>query len=204
MARCYSSLARGGLLLGILTVQLTVTLAFCANARAATFIGNGPFDDWARRVIATSRVPIVPDPPITLIDQKPIVDGQVAGGGWIGSTSQLFIGSRSRIALMHELGHAFDDRLLDVAERQHLVALMQLPGDTPWSNPARWTSHDPFCAETMCLNERFADAYAACALGYLWVWWGSVQPWSWWPSRWRYKRFCGAIWRYSVPKMPAG
>lgn len=64
----------------------------------------------------------------------------------------------SRFERWHELGHLFDAQVLDERARSWFTPLLGFPADAPW-----FEDYGNEFARAMP-GERFADAYAACAL----------------------------------------
>jgi len=72
--------------------------------------------------------------------------------------------SGDKFEVSHELGHAFDDSLMDVGERNRFATLLGDPGQ-PWSES--YTDPEGRLIQSPgSLAELFADAYASCRLGY--------------------------------------
>jgi hypothetical protein len=92
----------------------------------------------------------------------------------------------------HELGHLFDAQRLDDRERTALAPLLDEPDDAAWD-----AATGEQCAGAACPSERFADAYAACRLG----WspnggeWADAYGYS--PTPRTHRRMCAAIRRYA-------
>jgi hypothetical protein len=73
---------------------------------------------------------------------------------------------RARAILQHELGHLYDWRYLDDVEREQFRALARIPAGAAW-----------YEGRSLAPAERFADAYASCALGYRPShFWSTVRP----------------------------
>jgi hypothetical protein len=191
-------------------VALLAWSFYAALASAATFGARVPTASesaaWVARLEASSAEPMPSGPPIPVVLGRVVVAGREAGGSWDGTTVRAMGPDGGLVA--HELGHAFDDRDLDPAERSHLLALMGYAPGTPWANPRRWVD-DLFCAWLACPDERFASMYAGCALSYVigHRYTGARVPdrgrgVPWWSPGWvlsvaDYGRICDAIRRYA-------
>jgi hypothetical protein len=131
---------------------------------ACTALGaqlTGPGSDWARTV--RMHAPGPAGPPITVtFDPCP---GLVAGGCWTPWDSTIYVASdfEQPFIYAHELGHAFDTRNLSDGERAWFLSVFGYDDGQAWA-PER-APDDPFCERQSCPSERFADAYAICALG---------------------------------------
>lgn len=199
-------------LLAIVAVVLVVefVLAACAATTMAAEISAAPdLQAWVETIQARTHVPGPAGPTIDVVIAKVVVDGLEAGGGWYADESTIRMPDRLPVTLEHELGHAFDQRNLDVYERLWLVEREGFRPGTPWSDDSRWDG-DPWCERVDCPNEVFADVYAGCALGYVlttpaggllrrgraWAWWSSY---GWRSSRARYAELCAAIRAFADP-----
>jgi hypothetical protein len=91
----------------------------------------------------------------------------------------------------HELAHLYDAQRLDDSERAALGRPLDVPAGTPWD-----ARTGPDCVSTTCPSERFADAYAACRLG-----WTPEGEWAdaygYEPTPRTHRRVCAAIRRYA-------
>ena len=108
-----------------------------------------PFQSWVDR----AAVPTPPGPVRLSFASCP------GGPAWgaacaLPHARAIHLGDEGRtpITLLHELGHLFDELTLDAADRDVLAGA--LGGSGTWFGPA---AADP-------PNERFAEAYALCAL----------------------------------------
>lgn len=96
-----------------------------------------------------------------------------------------------RFARWHELGHAFDDTLMDSAEREAFTRIMRTRY-LLWS----WSYEDggALIQDPRTPAESFADAYAACALGRQV---GEGELWeagyNYYPSRRQHRLVCALI-----------
>ena len=140
-------------------VAVALSVAAPASAGAATMTGDAAA--WARAIHVHAPGPS--GPPIE-IDLGPCPGLPDAGGCSMPWAGRIYLLNRDPFTLEHELGHFYDARDLDDKERAWLLPLLGARDDTPWDRPDRWTDGDPYCLHTVCANERFADAYAACAL----------------------------------------
>src|SRR3712207_2420093 len=138
--------------LGLLTLVLLALLP--ATASATTLVTPGgaqrpqPYQSWVDR----SAMP-TPAGEVTLF-----LDACPDGPAWAAACASPFERSihlgaegRTRMTLLHELGHLFDATVLTDADRARFQALIGRPG--PWTGPP---SADP-------PHEQFAEAYAMCA-----------------------------------------
>jgi hypothetical protein len=124
--------------------------------------------------------------------RMPVVDAvihsaecpHIPTGGSCAIGAEVWVSPRaSRFTFAHELGHAFDAQALDARARDWLTTRLGFPVGTAWETPsAALGPVDP--------SERFADAYAHCALG--------TRPrdiigYGYLPGRKRHRRICNAI-----------
>lgn len=144
-----------GVFLTLAVVLLgTAVWAMPAAAAAPTdieLVGDAqaqPYQSW----VAASRVPTPPG-------QVNLVLGACPGGpAWAAGcanpserTIWLGVEGRNRVTLLHELGHLFDEYVLEAADRRRFQAIIGRRG--AWEGPA---AIDP-------PHEQFAEAYALCA-----------------------------------------
>lgn len=136
-----------------------LALVFCKDAGAAEFEGDGGAVAWVQST--ETHAP----GPAGLIDITigPVPGQPDSGGGY--ADGRIWLTGFSRTALEHELGHVFDERQLDDEEHALMLPSLGYPDGTPWVNPAQWTT-DLYCKHIACPDERLADLYAGCALGY--------------------------------------
>jgi hypothetical protein len=127
------------------------TLALAAPARAVTLLGTdgAPLGGRMQAIVAASKVPTAPG---TVVVDLHACPGTEYDGCW--DTTVLHLptarGVDLRWTLMHELGHVFDDRVLTPADRVAFKRAIRYPA--PWT-----TGAEP-------AGERFAEAYAGCAI----------------------------------------
>jgi hypothetical protein len=127
------------------------TLALAAPARAVTLVGadGAPLRGRIQAIVAASKVPTAPG---TVVVDLHACPGTEYDGCW--DTTILHLptarGVDLRWTLLHELGHVFDDRVLTAADRAAFKRVIRYSG--AWS-----TGDQP-------AGERFAEAYAGCAL----------------------------------------
>lgn len=132
----------------------------------------------------------------------PIVHGPCpgmpdAGACWDGTAVYVdAFDVDDRDVLRHELGHAFDTRHLDDAERAALARLLGRRG-VEWCDVGAWqaradedTRHAPPC-------EQFADAYANCRTGARVASIRFVYGYGYAPTPRQHRRVCAAITRYA-------
>lgn len=121
--------------------------------------------------------PVSPDP--TVIHAAACAD-DATGEVWIGA------GRVDPFLLWHEMGHLFDAQRMTPLWRDWFTRVLRHPG--PWLSSRADGSATP--------GELFADAYAACALGFKL---GPRHTWEtgygYYPTRYRYRQFCRALWR---------
>lgn len=199
--------------LTIIAVVLVVefVLSACASVTLAAQLSGAPdVAAWARAVQARTHVPGPAGPAIDVVVLADVPGQPASDGGWVGGAySTVYLTRRDDATLEHELGHAFEERNLDVKERVWLVDELGFRAGTPWQNPARWTG-DLYCQHVACPDEVVADAYAGCALHYrLTTEWGnllrrgSAQAWwgsyGWRTTRARYAAICSAIHAFADP-----
>lgn len=153
--------------------------------------GDPDLGRWVSSVVAHSLEPLPDGAYVVSMDATATIAGAHAGG-YYGS-GHVVLAERDSSALMHELGHAYDDAELVDGQRAHLKGVLGVDQSTPWQNPARWTSGDPFCQWAVtCPNELFANAYAGCALGTPLMSSHSTavapgaRAWAWWIGRGRF------------------
>lgn len=207
---------RLGIVVWIVVFYIALGLVIAHAAGAAQLVGPGA--PWAYTV--QTHVPGPPGPPIR-VEVGPCPDLPSAGGCFYpgapdGTGAAIYVlYPGDAFALEHELGHAFDSRALDDGERAWFVAVLGFPSGTPWRNPSRWEGGDPYCLRSTCPDERFADAYAVCALD---LYTGhydrrsgaftahahgreveTIMAGGWRPSRRTRLDVCGAIWTASRP-----
>lgn len=118
--------------------------------------------------------------------------GDADSTGRVYSRGAVFVISKSRFAKLHELGHAFDETMMDAGERQEYARLRH-KGDLLWT----WSDVVANGALVQAIGtpaEDFADAYAACRM--------RRTPWGLWESGYGYyptprqhHRICRAITR---------
>lgn len=153
--------------LHVLAAAALASAATPAPAAAAQF--TGPGGAWAAASVV--HVPGPPGPPITVsFDPPPGLDARTAAGEWDPTTSTAYVHDRlgpsgPEGVLWHELGHADDARALWPAARAAFLGPLGYAPDVEWTGAARWPA-DPYCTHTECPNERYADLYEGCALGF--------------------------------------
>lgn len=146
-----------GLLALIASTAIMALLIFAAVSSAAQFSGSGA--EWAGSL--RTHAPGVPGQiDVELGGANPCPMAPAAGGCYDAGVVWAPVGDA--FALEHELGHAFDERVLTRSERDWYTAAFGYHEGTTWA-PDRGA--DAFCARIACPVERFADAYADCALG---------------------------------------
>jgi hypothetical protein len=138
----------------VVCAVLLAGLLVPAAAPATTLETDGgatrpqPFQSWVDRAA-------VPTPPGLVRLSLAACPGGPAWGAACASPADraIHLGSEGRdpVTLLHELGHLFDELVLDDTDRAAFQALLGRRG--PWFGPA---ASDP-------PNERFAEAYALCA-----------------------------------------
>jgi hypothetical protein len=136
---------------------------------------------------AKAAMPHPPGPPITVSADvahcAPVAPGVLPVAGCADLDAGIIYAS-TRLAEEHERGHFFDVRVLTDQDRAWFTRLLgrYLPG-TPWV----WARGHQSPAE------RFADAYAACALGKSPRddVWGTAY--SYMPTARKHRRVCNAI-----------
>jgi hypothetical protein len=132
-------------------IAAVATLALAAPARAVTLVGadGAPLRGRIQAIVAASKVPTAPG---TVVVDLHACPGTEYDGCW--DTTVLHLptarGVDLRWTLLHELGHVFDDRVLTAADRAAFKGAIRYSG--------AWTSGDEPA------GERFAEAYAGCAL----------------------------------------
>jgi hypothetical protein len=115
---------------------------------------------------------------------------ETAGGCYLGNTIYV-LDRHSRFSIYHELGHAFDEQMMDAGERNrfaHLVGMADL----------KWTWADDMDGALVQAPgtpaERFADAYAACRMGLIA---GAGHIWKsgygYYPRARQHRLICGVI-----------
>jgi hypothetical protein len=130
-----------------MVVALAFVLPSTASASSITFEPEAS-RAWTLRTLASYHMPLPPGD--LVIHRGPCFDG----GGACALSSSGGVWAQGRFALAHELGHVFDTRVLTPSDRAWFTQLLDLTG-RPWGASGGWP--DP--------AERFADAYAACAVG---------------------------------------
>jgi hypothetical protein len=144
-----------GFCVGLVVGLMIGLLAGAKSTEAAAMTGSA--SAWARA--SPMHVPGPAGPEITInFGSCPGLDD--ASACWMPWVSQIWLTEKNEFDLMHELGHVFDARNLDAMERKYLRPRIML--GKAWDD----------CGEVRievygaCPKERFADAYANCALGY--------------------------------------
>jgi hypothetical protein len=126
-------------------------LAVVTSAQATTLVtpAGAPLGGPLQAVVTGSRIPTPPG--AVAVDLHPC-PGSPYDACW--DTTVLHLptarGVDLRWTLMHELGHVFDDRVLAAADRAAFKRIIRYSG--------AWTAGDEPS------GERFAEAYAGCAL----------------------------------------
>jgi hypothetical protein len=137
--------------LGAVVSSAVLALAFAAPARAVTLraVDGAPLGGQLQSMVERSRVPTAPG---TVAVDLHACPGTAYEGCW--DTTVLHLptarGVDVRWTLMHELGHVFDDRVLTAADRAAFKRTIRYAA--PWT-----TGAEP-------AGERFAEAYAGCAV----------------------------------------
>lgn len=158
-------------LIGVLAV-LTVWLAPSAQAREA-------------------RLPTIPLPQ----PMPRIVEGECPGlddaaGCYLGDV--IYVGDiRDRFAKLHELGHAFDEAMLDPGERNRIARLMH-KANLLWT----WTDVDSegrYVQGWGTPAEEFADAYANCRMRHMPGATVMQAGYDYYPTRRQHRLLCGVI-----------
>jgi hypothetical protein len=126
-----------------------------AGASAATTLATAagalrpqPFQSWVDRAA-------VPTPPGVVTVHLGACPGGPAWGAAcaVPETRSMHLGPEGRdpVTVLHELGHLFDDLVLDDTDRTAFAGIMRRRG--------AWLA----AASTNPLHEQFAEAYALCA-----------------------------------------
>ena len=124
---------------------------------------------------------------------------------------RIYLAQWDRLVFAHELGHLLDYRNLDDAERAKLKQDLSR-GQIKLDPNAAWND----CKGEMgffdygnCAQERFADAYAACALKLVpervvgddpvldWVAGNWETTYGWYPTLELHRRVCRLLWRFA-------
>jgi hypothetical protein len=165
---------------------------------------------YADRMASRFAVPLPPGP--VLLSRTPCPgthrrDGVICADTDLGVIHFPYRGRIRPFAFGHELGHIFDVRVLTDRDRQLFARLVGYSrGDAAiWD---RYTGSK--CARHACPGERFADAYANCAIDGVpgvhrirsgrfrgrtgWDW---QSPYGYDPSKRRHRRVCREINRLS-------
>lgn len=103
----------------------------------------------------------------------------------------LMPGVADRFAFWHGLGHIFDAEVLTGGDRWWFMRMVGMEPPQPWLPPPK----PKMIAEPSSPGEKFADAYAACALNMnpeQGAWEGSYD---YQPSTRRHRQICAGIWR---------
>lgn len=102
----------------------------------------------------------IPGPLQITIVRGPCPDEPQALGCAHAADATVYVDTRDRFIVQHEIGHLFDAQRLDDRERGALAHLLH--ARAPWNAP----SLDGFGDDSPApARELFADAYAACRLG---------------------------------------
>jgi hypothetical protein len=130
---------------------VVAALAVVASAQATTLVtpAGAPLGGRLQAVVDSSRMPTAPG--AVAVDLHPCPGSQY-DSCWDATVLHLPTarGVDLRWTLMHELGHVFDDRVLTAADRAAFKRVIRYSG--------AWTTGDEPA------GERFAEAYAGCAL----------------------------------------
>ena len=186
---------------------LVAVLMFASPANAAQFSGPGAAYAQAIRL----HVP-GPSGPIYVVQEDcpempnssgcAILQQASPGSPWTGLLRYKY--AQDRDTVVHEMGHFFDVWNLNDRERGILKRALGLPDSMPWRDNRRFSNGDLYCNKTPCVHERFADAYAACALNYppprkrKFTYDDWITSYGWEPTRQQYLRVCRMI-RFFAP-----
>lgn len=185
--------------LAILTAALAAALASPTGANAAALRATGTWRAKVAAVEGHASVPGPAGPEINIVHGdcpgEPNADGcadlpdsviYLVGWDHYGFAIDGFNPGE----LEHELGHFFEDRNLDDAEKHHMQALVGMP-HKGWSDCGNPLDE----AYGHCPLEFVADAYADCALSGRTF--SQDTGYGWHPTRRQFRRVCRAFWRYA-------
>lgn len=185
-----------------------LTIVACLFGTAATahagLVAARTSERWSqphRRV----AMPPLPIPMPQIINAPcPGLEGEVAGceigvgeadqHGTVYPTGAVFT-TGDRFTTAHELGHAFDETLMDAAERERFSEMVWRE-DEVWSDTYT-TDAGALVQSPDSLAEVFADAYANCRLnhvvgpGHLWE-----AGYDYYPTPRQHRRVCRAMVRW--------
>jgi hypothetical protein len=134
-----------------LLAAILLVLLFPASASALTLRGN--VAPRHRAWVGSATVPL-PTGAITITRSGCYFTWSCFDQGVIRLPKKTDSYAQERAVLLHELGHAFDERMLSPRERRAFQRAADVPGSW-WAN----TETPP--------AEAFAEQYAACAMGTL-------------------------------------
>jgi hypothetical protein len=88
-----------------------------------------------------------------------------AGGCYIESQKTIYMAPDSidKQIVAHELGHAFDDQILDDGNRNKIMFRYFFVTGQPWAPYYSQDALDKCFGTNICSNEMFADGFSACA-----------------------------------------
>lgn len=147
--------------LAAITILVLMCWSFWTALAGATTL-EGDAAAWTSKIESTAHVPLPTGPPITVLF-APCPGLQDAAGCTIDST--IWVDPAAgwpRFSVLHELGHQFDSRDLDPMERLYLIPELGGFRHRAWGDCGSVADLDTY---GQCPLERFADAYAFCALG---------------------------------------
>lgn len=174
----------------LLTLLLLAVIAAPAPAAPTLVLPDGtarpqPYQEWVDRI----RVPTVGG--TISLHVEPCPGAERARACWFNRNIWLrpaLYQASMRDELLHELGHGFDEEYMDPWERGTFRAIMGDTSPTPWDC-------SPGEGAAACASERFANAYAACALNGRRV----VRTTAGYrPSRHQHRKACRAIRRFAL------